>query len=151
MYSVQKPPPSKKVKLKIAAIIIFSLAAYSAVFPQACGNTYAKFFVKDSAGKVVRNTEFEFLKKDSDELAFLPESLRWVEADSYYFLTNGLWGGYQNVRIRVTADGFKSVERIFDFPLTNAKKPLIFQIRLNRVGEKDASSFEMLDAKQPTR
>lgn len=136
------------MKLRFAAILTFLLAVHSPAFSQACGYTYAKFDVRNLDGKIVQDAEFQFLKQDSNEIAFVPDSMRWVEASRHYFLAEGLWGGYRDVRIRVSADGFKSVERIFDLPLTNAKNPLNFQIRLYRVGEKGKSSFDMLDAKQ---
>jgi hypothetical protein len=136
------------MKLKIVVIVMLLLAAYLPAFSQACGYTYAKFYVEDSSGKVIRDVEFQFLKQDSNEVAFVPKSLRWVETDSHYFLAKGMWGGYRDVTIRVTAKGFENAERTFDLPLTNAKNPLNFQIRLNRVGIKGKSSFDVLEAKQ---
>lgn len=137
------------MKLKFAAILIFLLTLFSPAFSQACGYTYAKFNVSDTGGKVVDDVEFQFLRQDSNEVAFVPESLRWVENDHHYFLAEGMWGGYRNVIIRVTASGFESVERVFDLPLTNVKNPLNFQIRLDRVGVKGKSSFELIETNQP--
>ncbi len=113
------------------------------VVSQVCGYSHAKFHVTDASGTAIRNATFEFLEMDSEKVAIhSSDSLKWSSEESSFLLTEGMCGGHHNIRVKIGSDGFETIERIIDLPLNSPKHPLVYRIRLGKLGNDKASSFE---------
>jgi hypothetical protein len=113
------------------------------VTAQACGYSYAKFFLTDATGSAVRSASFDFLDKDSNDIVIhSSKALKWSEKEGNYFLSEGMCSGHHDVRVKINASGFEPIERIIDLPLTNVKHPLVYRVRLKKNNSDQVSSFE---------
>lgn len=112
---------------------------------QACGYSYAKFFVTDADGSAIRNVRFEFLEKASNEIAIhSPKALQWTEEERNYLLSEGMCGGHRDVRVKINAAGFEPIESVIDLPLNNIRSPLIYRIRLKKNNSEHMPAFEYI-------
>ncbi len=113
------------------------------VVAQACGYSHAKFFVTDSTGNAIRNANFEFLETGSSKVGIhSSQAIKRSLGDASYLLTEGMCGGHRDIRVKIKSDGFESIERIIDLPLNSPEHPLLYRIRLVKLGTGEVPSFD---------
>lgn len=113
---------------------ILLLIAFSGLsFGQACGYSHATLFVSDSSGARLRNVEFVFLRKGTNEaILYAKEEVRWSDELSAYKLRHGICGAHRDVRLIIKAKGFEELERVIDLPLNSPDRPQVFEFHVKR-------------------
>jgi len=121
--------------MKYLLLLSLCLWLSSLSFAQACGYSQATFFIFDSDRTKLKNVEFLFLSKDTDDaILYSKEEIRWSDDLSAYKLRHGMCGAHHGVRLIIKPRGFEEFERIIDLPLNRPDRPQVYEIELKRKG-----------------
>jgi hypothetical protein len=115
-------------------------------FPQACGNIYARFEIRDSQNKEISDAKLELFREESNKFAFYAGDITYSSDAAAFKLRHGLCGSHYRTRLVVRHRMYEEFERLVDLPLNNPRNEHAFIVTLRRKGTTETESFTQLAA-----
>ena len=121
------------------AFLIFAFCTANAS-GQACGFSFTYLYVRDNNEKPITNVKIEVFSNieiENEHLKGEATKVNPVKEKQAYLLSHGMCGEHFDVGLKISADGFETLEEKIDLPFLYQS----FKVKLKRVGTNEKKVF----------
>jgi hypothetical protein len=134
----------------LSAGALFAASQSSEVASQECGYSINTIYVTDTHSKPIANVRISVGRKEPtdeyNEHFRVASKIYWDDERKAYVYLHGLCGAHRDLVLKVSADGFETMEAPIDLPLG----PQAFAVTLKRKGTQEVNAFKMLSCAEAT-